>query len=254
MVSSGAIALGRAVLKLPKGPLKLEDSQAAAAVGQIALARTWAEALGAHGITAGQVLVTLDRHRGAAPLSQRPLHHRQAAGVAQRAGDQRERHRRHQRDPLRRQRPPRRPRRRDGERRPAGAAVRHRRPLRRAARQQRQGEAHSRWCRASPPRSRRWPAHAGSELSRGGMRHQDRGRQDRHHRRHPHGDRLRPRRSSARSDRGGRARDLVPHAGQSGHRAQEMDRGLARTQGHADHRRRRGRRAAPRQKPAARRR
>jgi glutamate 5-kinase len=59
VVSSGAIALGRSVLKLPNGPLKLEDSQAAAAVGQIALARTWAEALGQHGITAGQVLVTL---------------------------------------------------------------------------------------------------------------------------------------------------------------------------------------------------
>src|SRR3954471_14826319 len=60
VVSSGAIALGRAVLKLPKGPLKLEDSQAAAAVGQIALARTWAEVLGKHGITASQILVTLD--------------------------------------------------------------------------------------------------------------------------------------------------------------------------------------------------
>src|SRR6202163_2634433 len=59
VVSSGAIALGRAVLRLPKGPLKLEDSQAAAAVGQIALARTWSEALGRHGIGAGQVLVTL---------------------------------------------------------------------------------------------------------------------------------------------------------------------------------------------------
>jgi len=59
VVSSGAIALGRAVLKLPKGALKLEDSQAAAAVGQIALARTWAEVLGKHGIVAGQVLVTL---------------------------------------------------------------------------------------------------------------------------------------------------------------------------------------------------
>jgi glutamate 5-kinase len=59
VVSSGAIALGRAVLKLPKGPLKLEDSQGAAAVGQIALARTWAEALARHGIAAGQVLVTL---------------------------------------------------------------------------------------------------------------------------------------------------------------------------------------------------
>jgi len=59
VVSSGAIALGRTVLKLPDGALKLEDSQAAAAVGQIALARTWTEALSRHGITAGQVLVTL---------------------------------------------------------------------------------------------------------------------------------------------------------------------------------------------------
>jgi glutamate 5-kinase len=59
VVSSGAIALGRSVLKLPKGPLKLEESQAAAAVGQIALARTWSEALARHNIGAGQVLVTL---------------------------------------------------------------------------------------------------------------------------------------------------------------------------------------------------
>ena len=58
VVSSGAIALGRSVLGLAKGPLKLEDSQAAAAVGQIALARTWSEALGDRGITAGQILVT----------------------------------------------------------------------------------------------------------------------------------------------------------------------------------------------------
>jgi glutamate 5-kinase len=59
VVSSGAIALGRAVLKLPAGALKLEDSQAAAAVGQIALARRWTEALSRYGITGGQVLVTL---------------------------------------------------------------------------------------------------------------------------------------------------------------------------------------------------
>jgi glutamate 5-kinase len=59
VVSSGAIALGRAVLKLPGGALKLEDSQAAAAVGQIALARAWSESLGAHKLAAGQVLVTL---------------------------------------------------------------------------------------------------------------------------------------------------------------------------------------------------
>ena len=58
VVSSGAIALGRRMLDLVAGTLKLEDSQAAAAVGQIALARTWAEALGHHGIIAGQILVT----------------------------------------------------------------------------------------------------------------------------------------------------------------------------------------------------
>src|SRR6516162_1951287 len=59
VVSSGAIALGRSVLKLAAGALALEDSQAAAAVGQIALARTWTGALSRHGITAGQILVTL---------------------------------------------------------------------------------------------------------------------------------------------------------------------------------------------------
>jgi len=59
VVSSGSIALGRSRLKLPRGALKLEDSQAAAAVGQIALARIWSEVLGAHGIGAGQILVTL---------------------------------------------------------------------------------------------------------------------------------------------------------------------------------------------------
>ena len=59
VVSSGAIALGRSVLGLPKGALKLEDSQAAAAVGQIALARIWAEMFHQHGIVAGQILVTL---------------------------------------------------------------------------------------------------------------------------------------------------------------------------------------------------
>jgi len=59
VVSSGAIALGRTVLKLPPGRLELEESQAAAAVGQTALARTWTDALSRHGITAGQILVTL---------------------------------------------------------------------------------------------------------------------------------------------------------------------------------------------------
>jgi glutamate 5-kinase len=59
VVSSGAIALGRTASGFPKGALKLEDSQAAAAIGQIALARAWAQAFAAHGVTAGQVLLTL---------------------------------------------------------------------------------------------------------------------------------------------------------------------------------------------------
>jgi glutamate 5-kinase len=59
VVSSGAIALGRTVLGLPERDLKLEDSQAAAAIGQIALARIWAEVLADRNITAGQILVTL---------------------------------------------------------------------------------------------------------------------------------------------------------------------------------------------------
>ena len=59
VVSSGAIALGRTIAGLPKGALKLEDSQAAAAIGQIALARAWSQALHGHGIVAGQVLLTL---------------------------------------------------------------------------------------------------------------------------------------------------------------------------------------------------
>ncbi|CAN7241688.1 glutamate 5-kinase [Ensifer sp. ENS07] len=59
VVSSGAIALGRTVLNLPAGALKLEESQAAAAVGQIALARAWSESLSTDAIVAGQVLLTL---------------------------------------------------------------------------------------------------------------------------------------------------------------------------------------------------
>ncbi|MCO5734597.1 glutamate 5-kinase [Rhizobium sp. SSA_523] len=59
VVSSGAIALGRTVLGLAPGALRLEESQAAAAVGQIALARAWSESLSRGGIVAGQILLTL---------------------------------------------------------------------------------------------------------------------------------------------------------------------------------------------------
>ncbi len=60
LVSSGAIALGRHKLKFPKHKLELPQSQAAAAVGQIALAQAWTEALGVKGLVAAQILVTLN--------------------------------------------------------------------------------------------------------------------------------------------------------------------------------------------------
>ncbi|WP_126976623.1 glutamate 5-kinase [Frigidibacter oleivorans] len=60
LVSSGSIALGRGVLGLPWTALPLEQSQAAAAVGQIRLARAYEESLAPHGVTTAQVLVTLE--------------------------------------------------------------------------------------------------------------------------------------------------------------------------------------------------
>jgi len=60
LVSSGAIALGRRELKLPAGALKLEQSQAAAAVGQIALAHIYKELFAASGVTVAQILLTLE--------------------------------------------------------------------------------------------------------------------------------------------------------------------------------------------------
>ncbi len=61
IVSSGAIALGAAKLNLDKGGRgSLADAQAAAAVGQIALSGLWAELLEAHGLTAAQLLLTLE--------------------------------------------------------------------------------------------------------------------------------------------------------------------------------------------------
>jgi len=58
LVSSGAIALGRRGLGLEPGKLRLEESQAAAAVGQIRLAHAWAEVLHHHGLTVAQILLT----------------------------------------------------------------------------------------------------------------------------------------------------------------------------------------------------
>ena len=58
IVSSGAIALGRGLLGLSAVTLTLEQSQAAASAGQIALSQAWAEALGRHQIVTGQILIT----------------------------------------------------------------------------------------------------------------------------------------------------------------------------------------------------
>ncbi len=59
LVSSGAIALGRHALGLPRGALRLEESQAAAAVGQISLAHAYQAMLAQRGMTAAQILLTL---------------------------------------------------------------------------------------------------------------------------------------------------------------------------------------------------
>lgn len=64
IVSSGSIALGRTVMQgtrlgPSRGRLKLEESQAAAAIGQIALAKAWSQTLSDRGLVAGQVLLTL---------------------------------------------------------------------------------------------------------------------------------------------------------------------------------------------------
>ncbi len=60
LVSSGAIALGRRQLKLARGALRLEESQAAAAVGQIRLAHAYKELLEEQHVTVAQVLLTLE--------------------------------------------------------------------------------------------------------------------------------------------------------------------------------------------------
>jgi glutamate 5-kinase len=67
VVSSGAISLARQALGLTQKRLRLEEKQAAAAVGQIRLAQAWTEALAAHGLIAAQLLLTFgdteDRRR-----------------------------------------------------------------------------------------------------------------------------------------------------------------------------------------------
>ena len=67
VVSSGAVALGRVRLALPRRTLTLAEKQAAAAAGQSLLMRAWEEALEPHGMRTAQILLTPDdtevRHR-----------------------------------------------------------------------------------------------------------------------------------------------------------------------------------------------
>ena len=115
-------------------------------------------------------------------------------------------------------------------RRSAGAALRHRRALHRAAGSATRRRGTSRWSRASPPRSRRWPAAPASELSRGGMRTKIEAAQDRDGRRHatwssPTARVEEPARGA--SPRAARCTWFLT-ALQPGDRAQELDRRRAR--------------------------
>ena len=64
VVSSGAIAMGRTVCDFGERPLALDEAQAAAAIGQIELARAWGDAFREHGLVAAQVLLTLSDTEG----------------------------------------------------------------------------------------------------------------------------------------------------------------------------------------------
>jgi glutamate 5-kinase len=60
LVSSGAIAAGLAPLGIPRRPRDLATQQAAASVGQLALAHAYAASFWRHSLTVGQVLLTAD--------------------------------------------------------------------------------------------------------------------------------------------------------------------------------------------------
>ena len=149
------------------------------------------------------------RHRGPPPLPERPRHAEHAARPRLHPGDQRERHGGDRGDPLRRQRPPRRARRRDDAGRPADPAVRHRRALHRRPAPRSRRRAHAR----RPDHHRRdrgdgWRAAARLFLRR--HAHQAGGGADRHAGRLRDGDRLWPHGPPARRAGEGRALHLVP--------------------------------------------
>ena len=251
VVSSGAIALGRTLLGLPKGALKLEDSQAAAAVGQIALARAWSQALHERGIVAGQVLLTLnDTEERRRYLNARETLARLSAMRAIPVINEN--------DTV------------------ATSEIRYGDNDRLAARvatmasadllillsdieglytappkDDPDARADPAWSSASRRRSRRSPAAAASELSRGGMRTKIEAAriatQAGTHMVIADGRVLHPDRARRRAG----ALHLVPDALDAAAGAQSVDRRHAGDEGRGHRRRRRGARAGPRQEPAA---
>ena len=253
LVSSGAIALGRRELKLAPGALKLEQSQAAAAVGQIALAHIYKELFARSGVTVAQILLTLEDSERPPPLSKCARHAVRTPGARCAAGHQRKRHRRDHRDPLRRQRPARGACRADDQRRLPAAAVGCGRAVYR--------RPQSRPDRAADPRSPRhhardrshgWRIGVGRGFGRHG--HQDRRGEDRHLGGLRHGHRRRRATASGAPPRRGRRLQLVPARVQSRERAQAVDRRVAAPERCNHHRCRRAAGAAVGQEPAARRR
>ena len=133
LVSSGAIAAGLGPLGLAARPRDLATQQAAASVGQGLLVAHYTAAFARYGLQVGQVLLTADD-------TVRRVHYRNAhraltrlLDLGDRARHQRERRRGHRRDPVRGQRPPRRPGLAPGARRRAAAAQRRRLALHRPA-------------------------------------------------------------------------------------------------------------------------
>ncbi len=104
VVSSGAVGAGLAPLGLTHRPRDLATKQAAASVGQLALAHAWGTSFARYGRTVGQVLLTADDHRPPYPAPQRAAHPRPTAGPARGRDRQRERHGRDDGTAVRRQR------------------------------------------------------------------------------------------------------------------------------------------------------
>ena len=106
MVTSGAIARGRRLLGMERRPTAVDELQAASAVGQGNLFRSYEDRLGRPRRPRGPGAADGLRHVGADPLPERPADPAAAARLARRPGHQRERHHGHRRDHLRRQRLP----------------------------------------------------------------------------------------------------------------------------------------------------